>query len=188
LLGFASLHILANNYQPLKWALAAKGVQLKLDEIKEWFSFLQEAPENIREYLLGTFWILVFLVLVWLILKLLSTKEFKNLYKILGVSAKSLGNVSQKVVESARDGLELPEPYPRVKKVFSVLFMLNSYAASFFFASFFLIFIGLLSTSDVPSFLQRMGGMLFSIFLAYGAWFLFVQAEQDRVKIFKSGS
>jgi protein-S-isoprenylcysteine O-methyltransferase Ste14 len=161
---------------------------MELGEIKEWFSFLQEAPENIREYLLGTFWMFVFLVLVWLILKLLSTKEFKNLYKILGVSAKNLGSVSQKVAESARDGLELPEPYPRVKKVFSIFFMLNSYAGSFLFASFFLVFAGLLSTSDTPSFLQRMGGMLFALVLAYGAWFLFAQAEQDRVKLFKKAA
>jgi phage shock protein PspC (stress-responsive transcriptional regulator) len=29
LLGFASLHILANNYQPLKWALAIQGIGME---------------------------------------------------------------------------------------------------------------------------------------------------------------
>lgn len=161
---------------------------MELSEIKEWFSFIQEAPENIREYLLGTFWMFVFLVLVWLILKLLSTKEFKNLYRILGLSAKNLGSVSQKVAESAIDSLELPEPYPRVKRIFSIFFMLNNYAGSFLFASFFLVFTGLLSTSDAPSFLQRTGGMFFVLVLAYVARFLFAQAERDRIKLFKKAA
>ena len=35
MLGFASLHILANNYQPLKWALALHGVDMESVEGKK---------------------------------------------------------------------------------------------------------------------------------------------------------
>ena len=158
---------------------------MKLTEAKEWLPFLQEAPEGIREYLIGTFWILIFLVLVWAILKLLFNKDFKKLYKVLGNSAKAAGEVSKNAAISAAKNLELPEPYPRLTRFFAIVFMLNNYAAFFIFTSFFLVVSVLVVTTDISGFFQRMGGMLISIVLGYFAWFFFAQAEQDRVKLFK---
>lgn len=159
---------------------------MTLAHLQEWLPFLETAPEGIREYLLGTFWILVFLVLIWAILKLLFNKDFKNLYQVLGSAAKTTGEISKSVVKGAAENLELPEPYPRLTKFFAVLFMINNYAAFFLFASFFLVVSILFVTSDIPGFFQRMGGMLFSVLLGYLAWFFFVQAERDRIKLFKN--
>ncbi len=158
---------------------------MKLTEAKEWLPFLQEAPDGIREYLIGTFWILIFLLLVWAILKLLFNKDFKKLYKVLGSSAKVAGEVSKNAAKSAVNNLELPEPYPKLTRFFAIIFMLNNYAVFFIFTSFFLVLSILFVTSDIPGFFQRMGGMLFLVVLGYFAWFLFAQAEQDRVKLFK---
>lgn len=158
---------------------------MNLTEAKEWLPFLQQAPEGIRGYLVGTFWILVFILLVWAILKILFNKEFKKLYEIIGKSGKVVGGLSKNAAKSAVKQLELPEPYPKLTKFFAIIFMLNNYAAFFIFASFFLVFAILFVTSDIPGFFQRMGGMIFSVVLGYFAWFFFIQAETDRIKLFK---
>ncbi|MBV1950701.1 MAG: hypothetical protein KUG64_00695 [Cycloclasticus sp.] len=159
---------------------------MTLAQLQEWLPFLETAPEGIREYLLGTFWILVFLVLVWAILKLLFNKDFKKFYAVIGNTAKATGEISKSFAKGAADNLELPEPYPRLTKLFAVIFMLNNYASFFIFTSFFLVVSILIVTSDISSFVQRMGGMLFSVLLGYFAWFFFAQAERDRIKLFKN--
>ena len=159
---------------------------MTLAQLQEWLPFLETAPEGIREYLLGTFWILVFLILVWSILKLVFNKDFKKLYEVIGSAAKTTGKISKSVAKGAAENLELPEPYPKLTKFFAILFMLNNYAAFFIFTSFFLVVSILIVTSDISSFTQRMGGMLFSVFLGYFAWLFFVQAETNRIKIFKN--
>ncbi|GIA35525.1 hypothetical protein [Vibrio cholerae] len=159
---------------------------MKLVELKEWLPFLETAPEGIREYLTGTFWMLVFLLLIWAILKVLTNKEFKQLYSIASSGAQMFGSISKKAAKGVAESLELPEPYPRLTKFFSTLFMLSNYAAFFLFLSFFLAFTILLVMSDISSFWQRTGGMLFSVILGYFSWFFFAQAERDRVRIFKN--
>ncbi|MCG6231602.1 hypothetical protein [Vibrio furnissii] len=159
---------------------------MNLSELKEWLPFLESAPEGIREYLTGTFWMLVFLLLLWAILKVLTNKEFKQLYAILGSGARIFGSISKKVAKEAAKSLELPEPYPKLTKFFSVLFMLNNYAAFFLFLSFCLAFTVLLIMSDISSFWQRTGGMFVSVVLGFFSWFFFAEAERDRVRIFKS--
>jgi len=159
---------------------------MTLAKLQEWLPFLEAAPEGIKEYLLGTFWILVFLLLVWAILKLLFNKDFKKLYEVIGSAAKTTGKITKNVAKGAAENLELPEPYPRLTRFFAIIFMLNNYASFFLFTSFFLVFSILFVTSDISNFWQRMGGMLFSVFLGYFAWFFFVQAERDRIRLFKN--
>jgi len=154
-------------------------------ELKGWFSFIQEAPESIRQYLEGTLWLLVFLILVWAILKIIFNNQFKELYRILSISAKKVGGISKTVAQEAAKNLELPEPYPKLTRFFAVIFMLNTYAAFFLFSSFFLVFTILLVMSDTVSFWGRTGGMLFSITIGYFAFFCFAQAERDRVALFR---
>lgn len=154
-------------------------------ELKSWFAFIQQAPENIRQYLETTFWVLVFLVLLWAILKILFNTQFKELYRIIGVGAKKAGEVGKVVAREAAKNLELPEPYPRLTKFFAIVFMLNSYAAAFFFSCFSLAVAVLLILSNTPSFWVRTGGMFFLALLGYFAWFFFAQAEKDRVRLFK---
>lgn len=149
-----------------------------LNEAKEWLPFLQEAPEVIRECLIYTFWFLIFLVLIFIILKLLFSENFKKLYEALNTGTKHAAN---SVVKS----LELPEPYPKLTKFFAIVFMLNNYAVSFIFASLFLVFSILFITSDIPGFIQRIVSLLFSVIIGYITLVFFVQAEQDRVKFFK---
>lgn len=159
---------------------------MALTEIKEWFNFIQQAPENIRQYLETTIWILVFVLLLWAILKVIFNQQFKELYRIIGVSAKKAGEVGKVVARGAAKNLELPEPYPRLTKFFAIVFMLNSYAAFFFFTCFFIAFVVLLVISNTAGFWERNGGMLFSVVLGYFAWFFFAQAEGDRVRLFKN--
>lgn len=60
---------------------------MSLSELKSWFSLIQQAPENLRQYLETTFLVLVFLLLLRAILKILFNKEFKELYRVIGVAA-----------------------------------------------------------------------------------------------------
>lgn len=157
-------------------------------EIKNWFSFVQQAPEGIRKYLESTIWILVFLVLIWAILKLLFNSQFKELYRLIGLGAKKAGKVGKVVAKEMAKGLELPEPYPRFTRCLEIAFMVNGYAASFFFVSFFLAFVVLLVLSNFPGFWARTGGMLFAIVLGYFAWFFFAQSEKDRIRLFRNST
>ncbi len=158
---------------------------MNLDEAKEWLPFLNEAPEGIREYLIGTFWVLILLTLVWGILKLLFNKDFKALYKVLGSGAKAAGEITKETAKSATKNLKLPEPYPRLTKFFAVVFMVNNYAAFVMFTSLFIVFLILLVATDIPGFFQMLGGMLCTVVIGYFAWFFFAQAENDRVRLFK---
>lgn len=158
---------------------------MKLNEAKEWFSFIQEAPESIRDYLIGTFWLLVFLLLVWAILKLLFNKEFKQLYNIISKVLGTAGSISKQATVGAARSLELPEPYPRAKRFFEIVFMLNNYAAFFLFTCIFLTLAFLFISSESTSFLQRTGGMVFTFVIGYFAWFFFAEAERDKVRLFK---
>lgn len=158
---------------------------MSLSELKSWFAFIQQAPENIRQYLETTFWVLVFLLLMWAILKVLLNKQFKQFYRIIGIGAKKAGAVGKVVAREAVKNLELPEPYPRLTRFFAIIFMLNSYASFFFFTCFALAVAALLILSNTPSFWARTGGMLFLVVLGYFAWFFFAQAEKDRVRLSK---
>ena len=158
---------------------------MSLSELNSWFSLIQQAPENLRQYLETTFWVLVFLLLLWAILKILFNKQFKELYRVIGVAAKKAGEVGKIVAKEAAKNLELPEPYPRLTKFFAIVFMINGYLAAFFFACFALAVAALLILSNTPSFWARTGGMLFLVFLGYFAWFFFAQSEKDRIRLFK---
>jgi Ca2+/Na+ antiporter len=158
---------------------------MSLSELKNLFSLIQQAPENLRLYLETTFWVLVFLLLLWAILKILFNKQFKELYRIIGIAAKRAGEVGKIVAREAAKNLELPEPYPRLTKFFAIVFMINGYLAAFFFTCFALAVAAILILSDTPSFWARTGGMLFLVVLGYFAWFFFAQSEKDRIRLFK---
>lgn len=158
---------------------------MSLFELKNWFAFIQQAPENIRRYLETTFWVLVFLLLLWAILKILFNKQFKELYRIIGIGATKTGEVGKIVAREAVKNLELPEPWPRLTKFFAVVFMFNSYAVFFLFACSSLAVFAILVLSNTPSFWARTGSMLFLVGLGYFAWFFFAQAEKDRARLFK---
>ena len=158
---------------------------MSLSELKNWFSLIEQAPENLRQYLETTFWILVFLLLLWAILKIILNKQFKELYRIIGLAAKKAGEVGKIVAKEAAKNLELPEPYPKLTKFFAVVFMINGYLAAFFFACFALTIAALLTLSSPPSFWGRTIGMLFLLVLGYFACFFFAQSEKDRVRLFK---
>jgi len=154
-------------------------------ELKNLFSLILQAPENLRQYLETTFWVLVFLLLLLAILKILFNKQFKELYRIIGVAAKKTGEVGKIIAKEAAKNLELPEPYPRLTKFFAIVFMINGYLAAFFFTCFALAVAALLILSDTPSFWARTGVMLFLVVIGYFAWFFFAQSEKDRIRLFK---
>lgn len=153
---------------------------------KQLLELVTLAPDGIREYLQTTFWILVFLTIVWGILKLIFNKEFKKLYKVLRVGAQKAGTVGKSLVQGAAKELELPEPYPRTARFFAIIFMANSYLMAFFFAAFFLVTAVVLAFSTSAGFWGRNIGLLFSFICGYFAWFSFAQAERDRVALFCS--
>jgi len=161
---------------------------VSLSELQNWLVFMQDAPENIRSYLIGLVWTLVGLLLVGAILKLLSNKQFKELYFLLGTSAKMAGKLGNAIVKEAAKSFELPEPYPRIAKFFAVIFMLNSYAAAFVFLCLTLFVAVLTVLSNTPSFWGRTGAMLFSLVPLFFSWFFFADAERDRVKLFLRSS
>ncbi len=155
-------------------------------ELRDWFGFIQEAPDSIRLYLEVTFWILILLLLVWAILKILFNNQFKELYRILGLITKKISSISKVVAIKAVKNLELPEPHPKLTRFFAIMFMANTYAAFFLFTSLFFIFSVLLVLSETVSIFGRMGGIIITLFIGYFAWFSFAQAEQDRVTLFKN--
>ncbi|WP_308387640.1 hypothetical protein [Acidithiobacillus sp. AMEEHan] len=154
-------------------------------ELNSWLSLIQHAPENLRQYLETTFWILVFLILLWAILRTLFSKQFKEFYRLIGVAAKKTGEIGKTVAKEAAKNLELPEPYPRLARFFAIVFMINGYLAAFSFTCFALAVVALLVLSNTPSFWARTGGMLFLVLLGYFAWFFFAQSEKERIRIFK---
>lgn len=156
-----------------------------MGQLKSLFTIVQDAPENIREYLQNLFWVLVFLTLIWMILKLLFNKDFKKLYRVLGKSVTKAGVIAKTVSREAAKNLELPEPYPQLTKFFAFVFITNSYLASLFFALFFLTLVGVLATTGNTSFIARTLGFLITLVCGYFSWFLFVQAERDRVLLFR---
>lgn len=157
---------------------------MSLSELKNWLVFIQDAPENIRNYLAGLFWLMVALLLVWAILKLLLNRQFKEFYGIVGTGAKLASEVGKAFVKGAAKSLELPEPYPRVARFFAVVFMLNSYSAAFTIACFSLFVAVLTVLSNTPSFWGRTVAMFFSVFLFFLAFAIFADAERDRIKLF----
>jgi hypothetical protein len=166
--------------------LATKGGNLSLEEMKNWLVFFQDAPENIRAYLIGLVWVLAALTLIWAILKLLFNEQFKELYSVLGTSAKVAGQVGKALAKGAAKSLELPEPYPRAARFFAIVFMINSYAGAFVLACFALFVAVLTVLSNTPSFWGRTGAMFFSVFLVFLAWAAFADAERDRVRLFRN--
>lgn len=151
---------------------------------KQLLELITLAPESIREYLQTTFWILVFLTIVWGILKLLFNKDFKKLYKALSAGAQKAGEVGKSIAQGAAKGLELPEPYPRAAQFFAIVFMVNGYLVAFFYACFFLVTAALLVLSTITGFWARNIGLLVSLVCGYFAWFSFAQAERDRLTLF----
>ena len=95
--------------------------------IDQFLDIVNAAPDGIREYLQKTFFILIFLIILWGILKLLFSKEFKMLYKALGSGAQKAGEIGKSIAQGAAKDLALPEPHPRVTKFFAVIFMINGY-------------------------------------------------------------
>lgn len=158
---------------------------MTVDSVKEWLPFLESAPEEIRAYLLILFWLLIALLMVTAILKILMNKEFKQLYRFIGYCGSSFAHVTRQFAKGASESIALPEPYPRIRRVFEVTFMINNYLAAFLFGSFFLSFTVLLVMSDGVGFWQRNFGMLVSVLLGYFTIFCFSQAERDRIKLYK---
>ncbi|WP_326510640.1 hypothetical protein [Aeromonas caviae] len=159
--------------------------QKLIDLSNQLLDLINAAPDGIREYLQKTFWILIFLIILWVILKLLFSKEFKNLYKALGNGAQKAGEIGKSIAQGAAKELELPEPYPRVTKFFAVIFMINGYFVAFFFACLFLVTSGMLVLSPSPDFWARNLGLLFSLVCGFFAWSAFAQAERDRIALFR---
>lgn len=157
---------------------------MHLAELKSLFVFIQQAPVGIRQPLEWTVWVLVFLLLLWAILKILLTKQFKELYRVIGIGAQRAGEAGKTVVRAAARDLELPEPYPRVTRLFAIVFMLNNYLGFFLFGVFGLVLLMIIVFLKVSSPWGRIGGTLIFLVVAYAAWFLFAQAERDRVRLF----
>lgn len=151
----------------------------------QFLDIINAAPDGTREYLQKTFYILIFLIIFWGILKLLFSKEFKMLYKALGSGAQKAGEIGKSIAQDAAKDLELPEPYPRITKFFAVIFMLNGYLVAFFFACFFLVTVGMLVLSPSPDFWARNLGLLFSLVCGFFSWSAFAQAERDRIALFR---
>jgi hypothetical protein len=156
----------------------------KLNQLKELFNLIREAPEGLQEYLVTTFWVLIWVTLLSLILKILLNKEFKYFYSLLGGWAKNATKISKAITNEALKNLELPEPYPRLTKFLTIISMVNSYLGAFFFTCFFLALSGIFVLSTTSSFLARNSVLLFAMVCVYFAWFLFVQAEKERIKLF----
>ncbi|MEY2169478.1 MULTISPECIES: hypothetical protein [unclassified Rhodanobacter] len=157
---------------------------MNVTELKDWLAFLNSTPDPVKSYLLKLFWVLVALLLLSAILKILFSKQFRELYAALAKGANFAAQLGKAAASGAGKALELPEPYPRIAKFFAIVFMANNYAAAFVFGVFALI-VGVLSvTSSVPSFLARTAAMLITFALVYFAWFFFAQAEHDRVRLF----
>ncbi len=154
-------------------------------ELKEWYYFIEQAPESIRQFLKITFWVLVSLILIGASLRVLFSKQFKELYRIIGIGAKKAAAAGKFAAHEATKSLALPEPYPRLSKILSIIFMLVNYATSFYFVCFLLTFLVLLILSSTTNFWGRTGGMLFSALLGYFAWFFFAQGEHVRVRLKK---
>jgi hypothetical protein len=144
------------------------------------------APDGIREYLQAIFYTLILLIILWIILKLLFSKEFKMLYKTLGNGAQKASEIGKSIAQGAAKGLELPEPYPRLTKFFAVIFMINGYLVAFFFACIFLVTSGMLVLSPSIGFWARNLGLLFSLVCGFFSWSAFAQAERDRIALFRN--
>lgn len=159
---------------------------MSFTEAKNWFGLIQQAPEWIRKYLECIFWALIFLVLVWAILKILFNKQFKEFYRVIAICIKKAGELGRVIAKEAAKNLELPEPYPRVAKFFAIVSMVVEYVISILFSCFFLIFVIAQALSPAMSFGQKTVALLFTLLIGYLAWFFFAQAERDRVKLFKA--
>lgn len=158
---------------------------MSLSEINQFLPLIQQAPEYLRRYLEFTFWILIFLLLLWAILKVLFNKQFKEFYRFIGVAAKMTRDVGKILATEAARNLVLPEPYPKLMKFFAIVAMINGYLASFFFVCFALTITTLLMTSETPGFWARTGGILFLVVLIYAAWAFFAQSERDHISLFR---
>lgn len=159
---------------------------MTLSQLQEWLPFLETAPEGIRAYLLGAFWTLVFLLIVWAILKIIFNQDFRKLYSFIARAAIFTLRISRRVADGALENINLPEPYPRLTRLFSIISMLNLYAASFILTSFLLVFFFLMVPPPATNFFKQTVVMLFSVLLAYLAWFTFVQAERERIDLFRN--
>lgn len=105
--------------------LTVKESPMPIGDLKTWLQFLNEAPAEIRAYVAAFFWVLVATVLLGMTLRILFSGHFKELYRILGAVVLWAGKGGKVLAKEAARGLELPEPYPRIERFFSILFMLN---------------------------------------------------------------
>ena len=97
---------------------------------------------------------------------------------------KFLSRLLVNIVDGALHQLDLPQPYPRLRKIFSVVSMLNYYVASIIFLLIFIVVFMVMCSPAEPSLLKQTGAMAFAIFLLYFVAFNFVQAERERIILF----
>jgi hypothetical protein len=157
---------------------------LSLPELKNYLSLLREAPEGVATYIDYLFWILVGVLLTAAILKVVFGAQFKELYRVIGITAKVAGQAGKAIAIGAAQGLQPPEPYPRAARFFAVLFMLNNYAAFVLFTIIALFFAVLSVTASIPGVAARTAGLAFAFFSAFMAVFFFFEAERGRIKLY----
>lgn len=153
---------------------------MPIEKAGEWLKLINSAPPQFKAILTWLFWILVCLTLIYAILRIVLGSKFKELY----LHIKYVGNLAKRGVKAAGKGvleaLEPPQPYPRVARFFTIVFMLNSYCLFVYFLALCLLTVGLSVYSNVTP-AKHMLGALFAIVFAGLAWITFNQAERDRL-------
>ncbi|MBM9950456.1 hypothetical protein JTL84_15445 [Pseudomonas aeruginosa] len=159
---------------------------MSISEIKEILNLITSSPEYARQYLEPMFWGLVALSMLLIMLKILQSNSFLKLYRAMGIAIKSTRAATKAIAISAVKNLEPPEPYPRLSKFFAVVFMVNDYIACFIFFSLFVVIATKLASSSITGFWARNFSLFISLIPGYFTWFFFVQAEKERIRLFKS--
>lgn len=166
---------------------------MKILLLQEFLTFLESAPEEIKTCLLMNFWVFIFFIIIFYTLKFFSkileiifNGHFNNFYLAMVNVTRNVGKVLVGTLDGALDNLKLPEPYPRLERFFAIYSMLNMYVASVIFAIIFVVVFMIMIPPESPSVLKQAGAILFAIFLLYFVAFNFIQAERERIKLFRS--
>lgn len=158
---------------------------MPLLELKNWFFLSQQMPEFFLQGLGVVSGFVLLLLPLSAILKILSSKHFKELYRIIGVVAKKSGEIGRIIAKEAAKNLELPEPYPRLRKFSDIVTMICCYLAAFLLASGALLCVAVLIPFQTGSFWVWSGNTLLFLVFGYFARFCFVLSEKERIRLFK---
>jgi hypothetical protein len=165
---------------------------MDLNEFKALIAIISQAPSGIRIFLTWLVWVWLTLIVLRRVLNLISQPDFTSylskLWEGSRKAAVAVGRVGDSLSKEVGKALELPEPYPRIAKIISFGLMVGQYLAFVYFFIFGFAIFGLSLSTHTASFSGRMLAITFSILVLVLARFYFVQAEKERVSVFKKKS